>query len=110
NYHEPDCVYPTTIDRIFTIGVINIQVSTDNQTSLKEAGKYNVGIYGRDLAGRIMYVNVVSEITVPSFLERNGGNGDLAATFFRLLLNNIDLSGYPDMKWLCVCVTNNISV
>lgn len=87
--------------------VLAVQISTDSETSLKESVKYNVSIYGADLAGRVMYVNVISEPTVQSFLQRNNTN----ATFFRLLIAaGVDISAYPDMKWLFVAVSKNVSI
>ena len=87
-----------------------VKINTDRQTSVKEGGKYNISIHGADLAGRLMYENVVKEITVPSFLERLP-NGNLKATFFRLLINSlINFADYPDIKWVAPSVTKNLSV
>lgn len=84
-----------------------IQISTDRQQSLKESGKYSVVCYGGDLAGRLMYANVIGEVPVDSFLKRN----DLNATYFQALVNtNFSLSNYPDMKWLAFGVSKNLSI
>lgn len=93
-----DRVYPFRID-------LGVRVDTGGETSLKEDGTYTVGIYGADLAGRQMFVNEIKDIPVSSFLQRDNTN----ATFFRLLLENIDLSAYPDIKWVTPCVSRNTS-
>lgn len=87
---------------------LKIQGATTTQTSLKEAGKYSVGIAGADLAGRLMYVNPIEEKEVSSFLVRDNTN----ATYFQLLkTSGLGLSTkYPDMKWLGVYVSKNINI
>lgn len=85
---------------------LGVKVDTVNQTSLKEGSKYTVSVYGADLAGRVMFVNEIESPLVPSFLERNNTN----ATFFRMLIAGaLNLSNYPDIKWLFPCVTKNLS-
>lgn len=109
NFNEAlaPCVFPSTTPRTYPIQLLlGVQISTDSQMSVKEGGKYNVVAYGGDLAGRIMYANVLSETPIPSFLERD----DLNAMFLRLILNNVDLSGYEDMKWLFVGVSKNVNI
>lgn len=98
---------PAGVERVYPSHLIlSVSISTDSQTSLKENGKYSIEIHGADLAGREMYANVITDISVPSFLIRENQK----ATFFRLLLNNVDLSDYEDMKWLFVGVSKNISI
>lgn len=86
--------------------ILGVKIDIVNQTSLKEGSKYDIGIYGADLAGRIMFVNEIKNVTVPSFLLRN----NLNATFFRLLIQGaLNLNDYPDIKWVFPCVTKNLS-
>lgn len=86
---------------------LSVQVSSDRQESLKDSGKYSVVCYGADLAGRLMYANVIAEIPVSSFLQRN----DLNATYLQAVLDSgFDLSAYPDMAWLFFGVSKNISI
>lgn len=86
---------------------LGVYISSSSQTSLKESVKYNVAVYGADLAGRVMYANVISEPTVQSFLQRDNIN----ATFFRLnVAAGIDFTAYEDMKWLFVAVSKNVSI
>ena len=107
NFNEAlaPCI-PNTVRNYPIPLIIAVQVSTDSQQSLMDDGKYNVGGYGADLAGRVMYVNVITEISVPSFLQRD----NLNATFLRLLINGIDFSNYPDMKWFMPCVSKNVNI
>jgi len=94
-------------DRIYPIN-INLAIKIDyiSLTSVKEGSQYSIGIYGADLAGRVMFVNEIKNILVPSFLKRNNTN----ATFFRLLINGaLQLNKYPDIKWLIPCVSKNLT-
>jgi len=85
---------------------LGVKIDTVNQTSVKEGSKYTVSLYGADLAGRVMFVNEIESPVVPSFLERNNTN----ATFFRMLIAGaLNLSNYPDIKWIFQCVTKNLS-
>lgn len=85
---------------------VGIKIDYISQTSLKEGAKYSIGLYGADLAGRVMYVNEIKDVLVPSFLKRNNTN----ATFFRMIINSaLQLNKYPDMKWLIVSVSKNLT-
>lgn len=107
NFNEAlaPCI-PNTIRNYPIPLILAVQISTDSQMSLMDDGKYNVGCYCADLAGRVMYVNVITEISVRSFLQRD----NLNATFLRLLINAINFSNYPDMKWLMPCVSKNVNI
>jgi len=86
---------------------LSVQISSDRQQSLKEAVKYSVGIYGADLAGRLMPVNIIDDVAVSSFLQRNNTN----ATYFQLNINSaFSTSSYPDMAWLILCVSKNLTI
>lgn len=88
---------------------INLAINIQNtsQTSLKEGGKYSVGCYGADLAGRLMFVNVIKDVAVPSFLERD----DVKATFFQSVISNtLNFSAYPDIKWFTFSISKNLGV
>lgn len=92
-------IYPININLAIKIDYISL-------TSLKEGSKYSVGIYGADLAGRVMFVNEVKDLVVPSFLKRNNTN----ATFFRLLITGaLQLNKYADIKWAIACVSKNLT-
>lgn len=85
---------------------LRVVVQNNSQTSVKQGGKYNVGIVGADLAGRIMNVNIVDEPEVSTFLQRDNIN----ATYFQLLIAgalNI-LSENPDIKWVSPYVSKNV--
>jgi hypothetical protein len=87
---------------------LNIQVVVENNTqqSLKEGGKYNIGIAGADLAGRLTYVNVFENLEVSTFLERNNIN----STYFQMQINAaLDLlTENSDIKWLSPYVSKNV--
>lgn len=95
-------------ERIYPIRInlaINIEVLI--QTSLKESDKYSVGVVGADLAGRLMWVNEIKEVSVPSFLERDNTN----ATYIRALLSaQLTLINYPDIKWLTFSVSKRRTI
>lgn len=92
-------IYPININLAIKIDYISL-------TSVKEGSKYSGAIYGADLAGRVMYVNEVKDILVPSFLQRNNTN----ATFFRMLiLGALQLNDYPDIKWIIPCISKNLT-
>lgn len=87
---------------------VSVNIISLKETSLKEGGTYSVGVYGADLAGRLMYVNVIKDVYVPSFLERN----NTLATYFQLqiaaALNLKD--NYPDIKWITTTASKNLSI
>lgn len=111
-YVEPSCVldYNTTcmVRRFLPNLNLAVNIVSSRINSLKENGRYSIGIAGADLAGRIMPVNVFKELNVPSFLQRD----NLKATYFQMLINGaLNLSQqYPDIKWLFPYVSKNISV
>lgn len=86
---------------------LNINIQTFEDTSLKEGGKYSVGICGEDLAGRMMFVNIINDVGVSTFLQRNDTN----ATIFRMLINSgFSLSQkYPDIKWVSFFVSRDLT-
>lgn len=108
NFDESLAPCVNCVQRIYPLPInLGINIQNTSQTSLKEGGKYSVGCYGADLAGRLMYVNQIKDVSVPSFLQRN----DVNATFFQAVINNaIDFSTYPDIKWLTFSVSKNINV
>lgn len=86
---------------------LSINIQNASQTSLKEGGKYSVACYGGDLAGRLMFVNVIKDVPVPSFLERD----DVKATFFQAVISNtLNFSSYPDIKWFTFSISKNLGV
>lgn len=93
--------YPFPLD-------LAIVVQNEDQTSLKQGGRYSVGFVLADLAGRMTFVNVISDLAVPSFLERN----DILATFFRLAIaGSLQLNKYmPDVAWFCPYVSRAINI
>ena len=94
-------------ERIYPIQLLlGIAIEFISLTSVKEGSKYSCAIYGADLAGRVMYVNEIRDILVPSFLQRNNTN----ATFFRMLITGaLQLNDYPDIKWIIPCISKNLS-
>lgn len=107
NYNEAlvpcaDCnirTYPLPLN-------LKIVVENNTQVSLKEGGKYNIGIVGADLAGRLTYVNVFKNIEVSTFLARNNIN----ATYFQMLISGaLNLTDEnPDIKWVSPYVSKNV--
>ena len=86
---------------------VSVQIQNTSQTSLKEGAKYSIGGVLADLAGRLTFVNVIKDVPVPSFLERQ----DTLATYFQLLINSalrLNLIN-PDFKWFCPYVSKNLS-
>ena len=94
-------VYPQNI-------LYEVVIQNNSQTSLKEGGKYNIGIAGADLAGRLQYVNVIKAVEVETFLKRD----NLNATYFQMLITsalNI-LAQNPDIKWVTPYVSKNVNI
>lgn len=88
---------------------LNLQIFIQNNssTSLKQGGKYSVGLLVADLAGRLSFVNIIGQYPVSSFIERQ----DTLATFFQLLINgalNLDKIN-PDFKWVAPVVSPNLT-
>lgn len=84
-----------------------IFIQNNSQTSLKQGGKYSLGILVADLAGRLSFVNVIGQVPVPSFIERQ----DTLATFFQLLISaalNFNKVN-PDFKWFAPVVSPNLT-
>lgn len=94
-------IYPVNLNQ----GII---IQNNTQTSLKEGGTYSVGFEVADLAGRMTYVQVIKQIRVPTFLERN----DVLATFFRIMVNaGLQLTKYmPEAKWFSPVVSKTINI
>lgn len=94
-------IYPIPYDIRISIQSIN------NVVSLKQGGKYFIGITGADLAGRIMNVNVIQDLSVPTFLQR----GNINATYFQLVINSLFniLNQNPDIKWVSPYVSSNVN-
>lgn len=111
-FTEPACVVDYNGDcivrRFFPNLNLNINVESTREKSLKENGSYSIGIYGADLAGRVMAVNPVKDIQVPSFLQRD----NMRATYFQLLIQGAlnMIQENPDIKWIFPSVSKNTSV
>jgi len=78
--------------------------SGSGQRSLKQGGKYPVGLVGFDLAGRSTFVNTISEREVSSFLQRNNLNP--TEMFWEL---SIPLNLRQETKWLGIYVAPNVN-
>jgi len=94
-------VYPVCIR-------LGVNAEGGSQISLKENSSYSIGFAGADLAGRLMAVNVIKNVTVPSFLQ----TGAVTATYFKLLINSplqIDQSN-PDIKWFAPYVSPQLNI
>lgn len=100
------CISCTVRNYPFDINM-KINIITGNQRSVKQGGKYSVGGWVADLAGRMSYANIIKEVYVPSFLERD----NTLAYFIRLLINSPLLLNQfaQDAKWFFPCVSKNIS-
>lgn len=85
--------------------ILGVNAQGGTEYSLKENGSYSDGFVVADLAGRMTFVNVIKDLTVPSFLIRN----NTLATFFRMLING-PLNFNPDMKWFAPYVSNQLNI
>lgn len=89
---------------------LNLQVliQSSREMSLKQGGKYSVGMVGADLAGRMTSVNVIQNVEVETFLQRDNIN----ATYLQLLIASaLNLvAENPDIKWVSPYVSKNVSV
>lgn len=89
---------------------INLSVNAEGGsiTSVKENATYSVGIAGADLAGRLMSVNVIKNVTVPSFLQ----TGRVVGTYLKLLINaalQFNQSN-PDIKWFAPYISPQLNI
>ncbi len=84
-----------------------IVVQSQNQTSLKQGGKYSNGFAVADLAGRLTFVNPIKEVSVPTFLQRN----DILATYFQLVISGALqlIKSMPDAAWFMPYVSRNLA-
>ncbi len=76
-------------------------------TSLKENASYSVGFACADLAGRLMYVNVIDNVQVPSYLQ----TGSVVSYFFQMAISaalQFQLVN-PDMKWFAPYVSPQLN-
>lgn len=91
-------IYPVRFD-------LGVQIQSFTQTSLKQQGKYNVGLCGADLAGRITSICPFKELEVSSFLRRNNVN----ATYIQMqILSALNIfAENPDIKWVAPYVSKN---
>lgn len=93
-------IYPAP----FNIGVI---IQGNTQTSLKEGGNYSIGFSVADLSGRMTYIQVIKQIRVPSFLERN----NLLATYLQIVINAaLRLTrNMPEARWITPWISKDIN-
>src|SRR5882762_2836180 len=106
HYNESLVACTNCNKRVYPIPLIlGVNAQGGTQYSVKEYGAYSIGIVAADLAGRLTFVNVIKDTTVPSFLVRN----DTLATFFRLLVNG-PLNFDPDMKWFAPYVSPQLNI
>jgi len=94
-------------ERIYPVPLnLSIVIENNTQVSLKDGAKYNIGGVGADLAGRLTYVNVIQDVEVSTFLERDNIN----ATYFQLLISGAlnFLAENPDIKWFSPYVSKNV--
>lgn len=91
-------VYPVPL-------ILGVNVQGGTQYSLKENGSYSTGLVVADLAGRMTFVNIIKDLSVSSFLQRD----DTLATFFRMLIKG-PLDFGPDMKWFAPYVSNQLNI
>jgi hypothetical protein len=84
--------------------LISIQ-SLSNIKSVKQGGKYNIGCVGADLAGRLMAINIIDQLEVSSYLQRNNIN----ATYFNVARSGaLQIAAQnPDIKWWSFYVSKN---
>ena len=105
-FNEPPCnpANSCSIKREFIIPPFGVVIQNFRQVSLKEAGKYSIGCALADLAGRITFVNIATNLEVGSFLQR----GNTLATYFQMLITGV-LNIQPDLKWFAPYVSKNTS-
>lgn len=85
--------------------IAGILIQGGTQESLKQGASYITGFACADLAGRLSFVNIIKQISVPSFLQRN----DTLATFFQLLIKGI-LGFEKDLAWFAPYVSGQVKV
>lgn len=59
--------YPVPVNFSFTY-------ADEDVRSVKEGGRYGVSVEGYDLAGRVMFANLIGHVDVPSFLQKGNYN------------------------------------
>lgn len=91
-------VYPFNIN-------FNVLIQGGTQYSTKENATYQITAHVADLAGRLGFENVITQITVPSFLERN----DILATYFQALIKG-KLALPADAAWIAFSVSNKVNI
>lgn len=107
SYREPPCSGNCSAERVVQPDYnLSVVVSNFNdQTSVKNGGKYPIGIVGFDLAGRGTRVAKLSDVQVSSFLQRNNSN---ATELFWSIAGSLRLPS--DMKWIAFYVAPNITM
>ncbi len=94
-------VYPTCL-------TLQVNIEGGSDLTIKENATYSIGYACADLAGRLMAVNVVKEVTASSYLQI----GEVVVMYFQFLINEalkINLFN-PDMKWLSFYVADKINI
>lgn len=94
-----DRIYPQPLN-------INVVIQNNIQTSLKDAGKYNIGGIFADLAGRCSFTNFIDVKIVSSYLQR----GNINATYLQLAINSANIAvENSDFKWFCPVVSKEVT-
>lgn len=89
-------VYPTVFNKTFKINAFN-------QRSLKEGGRYGVGIIGIDAAGRANFINNITYKDIPSFLE---SGKFIPSSLHWSIAPGVQFPSW--VKWVSFFVTNNL--
>lgn len=90
-------IYPSTFNKEF-------KVQSRSYKSLKEGGRYGVGIVGGDAAGRVNYVNNIGYLDVPSFLDYKKFSPTLISW------EKTGTTKFPSwVKWVSFVITNNLN-
>lgn len=108
NFNEALAPCINCLERIYPIPInLNIFISINSQTSVKQGGKYSIGVLVADLAGRMSFVNITGQYPVASFIERQNTLG----TFFRLIISGaLNLSAInTDFKWFAPVISPNLT-
>lgn len=105
NFNEALATCINCHERIYPIDlVLRVNAQGGSQTSLKENGTYSVGLGTADLAGRLSFVDLIKNVSVPSFLKRD----NVLATYFQALISG-PIQFEPDKKWATFYVSKNTS-
>jgi hypothetical protein len=82
-----------------------IAVQTFETTSVKEGGSYVVGCYGADKAGRLMPVNDLGQLNIPTFMQREDTSpmSIVVNILASLQLQNVN----PDLAYLIFCCSKD---